>query len=264
MSNLPIGIFDSGVGGLSVWKEVVKLLPNENIIYLADSKNCPYGTRSHNEILKLSKLNTDFLLKKHCKLIIVACNTATAAAIETLRGKYKVPFIGMEPAVKPAALNTATGKIGVLATEGTFNGKLYKETSKKYTQNIEQVIQIGEGLVELVEQGKVHSEEAIPILVKNLDGFIREKVDYIVLGCSHYPFLINKIKSLIPVDMKIIDPAPAIAKRTKQVLKEMNLLANSQNAKYTFYNSSYSEAMQQILISLNNKSRVIQTNISSS
>lgn len=259
MSNKAIGIFDSGVGGLSVWKEVAKLLPYENIVYLADSKNCPYGTKPHDEILKLSIANTEFLLKNNCKIIIVACNTATAAAIETLREKYIVPFIGMEPAVKPAALNTNTGKIGVLATEGTFNGKLYKETSQKYTQNIEQIIQIGEGLVELVEQGKAESKEAIDIIKKNVQGFLKNEVDHIVLGCTHYPFLMNQLLQIIPANIKIVDPAPAIAKRTMQVLYERNLLCSAKEAKYSFYNSGSSEVMKQILKTFEVKANVLKT-----
>ncbi len=251
MNKNPIGIFDSGVGGLTVWKEVKKLLPNEDIIYLADSKNCPYGTKSHNKIIRLSTANVDFLLKQNCKLIIVACNTATAAAIETLRENHLVPFIGMEPAIKPAAINTNSGKIGVLATKGTFKGKLYKETSDKYANNISKIIQIGEGLVELVESGNVNSEKAQLLLQKYLKPMIDAGVDQIVLGCTHYPFFIPLIEKIIPKSIKIIDPAPAIAKRAKDILTKMNIENSENSAKYTFYNSnSDSRIMKQLLKSI--------------
>ena len=135
-SNTPIGIFDSGAGGISVLKELVKILPNESFIYFADSANCPYGPKQPERIIELSNCITKFLLDKGCKTIVVACNTATAAAIDFLRGNYNVPFIGMEPAIKPASLNTKTKSIGVLATAGTFKGRLYIETSRKFASDV--------------------------------------------------------------------------------------------------------------------------------
>ncbi len=247
MNNNPIGIFDSGVGGLTVWEEVQKLLPHESIIYLADSKNCPYGAKSQNEIITLSITNVEFLLKQNCKLIIVACNTATAAAIETLRKNYTIPFIGMEPAIKPAAINTNSGKIGVLATKGTFEGKLFKETSSKYANNISKIIQIGEGLVELVESGNANSNKAKLLLKKYLTPMVNAGVDQIVLGCTHYPFFIPLIKKLIPKSIQIINPAPAIAKRAKAVLSEMKIENAENNAEYSFYNSGNTNAMKQLI-----------------
>ncbi|MDA3892870.1 MAG: glutamate racemase [Salinivirgaceae bacterium] len=261
MRNNPIGIFDSGIGGLSVWQEVKKLLPAENIIYIADSINCPYGTKSQEEIIALSIKNTEFLLAHQCKLIVVACNTATSAAIDILRAKYSIPFIGMEPAIKPAALNTNTGKIGVLATKGTFEGQLFKETSKKFATNVNTVIQIGEGLVELVEQGKANSKEAIPILKENLDAMLNAGVDQIVLGCTHYPFFTRLIKDLIPKSIKIIDPAPAIAQRTKSVLAEKKIANDLNKASYSFYNTGNSLPMQSILKEINCTEKVIFTTL---
>jgi len=248
MNSSAIGIFDSGVGGLSVWQEVIKLLPNEDIVYFADSKNCPYGSKSHDEIIELSIKNVEFLLSKGCKIIIVACNTATAAAIDILRKKYTVPFIGMEPAVKPAALNTNTGKIGVLATKGTFEGRLFKETSKKYAERVKKIIQIGEGLVELVEKGQFQSEEAGLLLQKYLSPMINAGVDQIVLGCTHYPFFTPVIKKLIPENVRIINPAPAVAKQTLSIIKQNNLKNLTDNKPvYSFYTSGKPDIIANII-----------------
>jgi len=244
----PIGIFDSGVGGLSVWKELINELPNESVIYYADSKNCPYGPRSKEEIIKLSSSVVDFLIKKECKLIIVACNTATAAAIDFLRSNYNIPFIGMEPAVKPAALNSKTKSIAVLATEGTFNGKLYNETSKKYAKDVQLNIKIGDRLVEIVEKGKINdpeSEKHLQYLVKPL---IEKNIDHLVLGCTHYPFLMQKLKKVLPESVEIVNPAPAVVKQTKRILEEFNLLNNNtKNSDYQFYCSGDSKILSEIL-----------------
>ncbi len=247
MNSNPIGIFDSGVGGLSVWKEVQKLLPNEDIIYLADSINCPYGSKSHDDIISLSIANVDFLLRKKCKLIIVACNTATAAAIETLRKKYSIPFIGMEPAIKPAAINTNTGKIGVLATKGTFEGRLFKETSKKYAERVHKVIQIGDGLVELVESGEANSSKAEYLLKKYLTPMITAGVDQIVLGCTHYPFFTQLITKIIPTSIQIVNPAYAIAEHTNTILEEKKIKNNHKYPEYLFYSSGEKKVFQQLL-----------------
>ena len=156
----PIGLFDSGIGGTSIWKEIHQLLPSEDTIYLADSKNAPYGQKSKEEIIELSCKNTEFLLNQNCKLIVVACNTATTNAIKELRAKYKVPFIGIEPAIKPAALHSKTQNIGILATKGTLNSELFYKNVEQY-QDIQIIEQIGFGLVELIEGGKIDSAEII-------------------------------------------------------------------------------------------------------
>ncbi|MDP5093521.1 MAG: glutamate racemase, partial [Polaribacter sp.] len=158
-ANFPIGIFDSGVGGTSIWKEIVTLLPNENTIYLADSKNAPYGEKSKDEIIELSIKNTEFLLNQNCKIIVVACNTATTNAIKTLRQNYAVPFIGIEPAIKPAALSTKTNVVGILATKGTLNSELFEATSSVFKSHIVIKEIIGKGLVDLIETGKINSPE---------------------------------------------------------------------------------------------------------
>ncbi len=247
MNNNPIGIFDSGVGGLTVWKELKENLPNENIIYLADSKNCPYGEKSQDEIIQLSITNTEFLLKQNCKAIVVACNTATAAAIDTLRNQYSIPFIGMEPAIKPAAINTNTGRIGVLATKGTFEGRLFKETSQKFANHVSKIVQIGEGLVELVESGERHSDQAFYLLKKYINPMIDAGVDQIVLGCTHYPFFSSQIKKIIPSYIKLVDPASAIAERTLSVLRELSLESNNNISEYQFYSTGNDNTLKRLL-----------------
>ncbi|WP_422106072.1 glutamate racemase [Winogradskyella sp.] len=218
MSKQAIGIFDSGVGGTSIFKEIHALLPNENCIYLADSKNAPYGNKSASEILQLSIKNTELLLNKGCKLIVVACNTATTNAISYLRANYTVPFIGIEPAIKPAALNTKTNTVGVLATKGTLSSHLFHKTSDLYASGIKVIEQVGEGIVPLIESGKLYSDEMRDLLVSYLEPMIREHIDYLVLGCTHYPYLIPILKKILPENVSIIDSGSAVAKQTKAVL----------------------------------------------
>ena len=152
----PIGLFDSGIGGTSIWKEVHALMPYENTIYLADSKNAPYGLKSKDEIVALSCKNTEFLLENNCKIIVVACNTATTNAIKELRAKYDVPFIGIEPAIKPAALHSKTQTIGILATKGTLNSELFHKSVENHP-DVKIIEQIGHGLVQLIENGDINS-----------------------------------------------------------------------------------------------------------
>lgn len=250
----PIGIFDSGVGGLTVWKELVKELPNENVIYYADSANCPYGPRSKQEIIQLSSRVVDFLVSKNCKAVIVACNTATAAAIDFLRSNYPIPFIGMEPAVKPAALNTKTKSIAVLATEGTFSGKLYLETSRKYAKDVELNVKVGDRLVEIVENGQVNEVETLEYLKSLVQPLIEQEVDQLVLGCTHYPFLIDQLSKILPSNVKIIDPAPAIIKQTNRILEKFGLTnSNDAAAAYQFYSSGNSNILQKLLKNITDK-----------
>ena len=225
----PIGIFDSGVGGTSIWREVHELMPLEKTIYLADSKNAPYGEKPIEEIKQLSKKNTEKLLKMGAKIIVVACNTATTNAIEELRDSYTVPFIGIEPAIKPAATNSKTKTIGILATRGTLTSRLFSKTSDYYRKNINVVEVEGRGLVELIEAGKTDSPQMHVLLLKLLEPFLINKIDYLVLGCSHYPYLIPKLKELLPKDVQIIDSGEAAARQTQSILKQHNLLAINEN-----------------------------------
>lgn len=218
-NNNPIGLFDSGIGGTSIWNAIHQLLPNESTIYLADSKNAPYGQKSKAEILALSCKNVEILLEQNCKLIVVACNTATTNAIKELREKYQVPFIGIEPAIKPAALNSKTHTIGILATKGTLNSALFNKTLDKY-QDIKIVEQIGHGLVQLIENGQMDSAEMNKLLNAYLEPMIKANIDYLVLGCSHYPYLIPQIKKILPNSIQIIDSGEAVARQTKHVLEQ--------------------------------------------
>ena len=222
--NKPIGVFDSGVGGSSIWKEIHKLLPYENTIYLADSKNAPYGNKSKEEITALSTKNTEKLIHLGCKIIVVACNTATTNAISCLRENFKIPIIGIEPAIKPAALNTQSKSIGILATKGTLSSALFSQTNKEFTKDISVVEIIGEGLVPLIEAGNLNGDKTIELLKKYIAPMIEANVDYVVLGCSHYPYLIPTLKTLLPGHVKIIDSGEAVAKQTKIVLQSLNLL----------------------------------------
>ncbi len=217
-----IGVFDSGVGGLTVLKELVQVLPNHSYIYFADTKHCPYGPKGTQEIIRLSETIVQYLINQGCAAIVVACNTATAAAIDYLRDKFSVPFVGMEPAVKPAALATKTKSIGVLATKGTFNGRLYKQTTAKYAANIDVHYQIGNGLVEMVEQGKAQSDEAKNLLESYITPMLEQKIDHLVLGCTHYPFFIPMLKEILPSHVVIENPAPAVAKQTARIILKCN------------------------------------------
>ncbi len=225
MNNNPIGVFDSGLGGLSIWKELEKQLPNESFIYFADSGNCPYGPKSVDEIQSLSHKIVRFLIHKECKLIVVACNTATAAAINSLRTTYSIPFVGIEPAIKPAALKSKTRSIGILATQGTLEGQKFKDTSQKYAGNVTVHMQIGKGLVEIVERGATESQAAEKLLRTYLQPMLDGNVDHIVLGCTHYPFLIPMIRRIVGKGISIVNPANAIGLQTKRLLERYKLNA---------------------------------------
>lgn len=244
----PIGLFDSGIGGTSIWKEVHALLPNENTIYLADSKNAPYGLKSKEEIIDLSFKNTEFLLHNNCKLIIVACNTATTNAIKELRAKYDVPFIGIEPAIKPAAIQSKTHCIGILATKGTLNSELFHKSVAQHPE-VNIIEQIGYELVQLIESGAIDTPEMLTLLESYLEPMVEQNIDHLVLGCSHYPYLIPKIKNLIPNHIKIIDSGEAVAKQTRRILKEKEMLNNSSEKSYQiFYTNSDATVLKTILL----------------
>ena len=245
-NNNPIGLFDSGIGGTSIWKAIHDLLPNESTIYLADSKNAPYGQKSKEEIIALSCKNTELLLEQNCKLIVVACNTATTNAIKELRAKYDVPFIGIEPAIKPAALNSKTQTIGILATKGTLNSALFSETLLKY-QEVKIVEQIGHGLVQLIENGDIDSPEMSELLQTYLEPMIQANIDYLVLGCSHYPYLIPQIKKILPDSIQIIDSGEAVARQTEFILKSNHGFNSATNPNHLFITNSDSKVLKEVL-----------------
>ena len=253
-NNNPIGLFDSGIGGTSIWREIHDLLPNEDTIYLADSKNAPYGQKSKEEIIQLCIKNTEFLLNQNCKIIVVACNTATTNAIKELRAKYNIPFIGIEPAIKPAAIHSKKHVIGILATQGTLNSDLFHQTAEKF-HDTKIMEQIGHGLVPLIENGEMNSQEMNSLLHQYLEPMIAANIDYLVLGCSHYPYLIPQIKKILPKEIKIIDSGEAVAKQTKSILLEKNRLnLEKNNGKSIFYTNSNPKVLTAIL---DNKYEVI-------
>ncbi|MGB0881661.1 MAG: glutamate racemase [Vicingaceae bacterium] len=256
INEAPIGIFDSGLGGLSICREIVNLMPNESIVYLADSKNAPYGEKSKNEIIKLSVKNVELLLEMGCKIIVVACNTATTNAISELRSSFDVPIIGIEPATKPAALQTKSGKIGVLATEGTLKSELFLSTSEQFRDSLEIIEVKGIGLVRLIESGRI--EETEVLLKEYLYPLVQKGVDNIVLGCTHYPFLIPIIKKVIPESITIIDSGAAVAKQTQLILGENNRLNNkSDNSSKCFYTNKDIKIFKRFISEIELKSKEV-------
>lgn len=223
--NNPIGLFDSGIGGTTIWQEVNLLMPNEDTIFIGDQRNAPYGIRTRQEIIDLSFKNIDYLLSLDCKIIVVACNTATTNAIKEMREKYQVPIIGIEPAIKPATILTKTSKIGILATKGTITSDFFTSKVKQYPQ-VEIIEQIGFNLVNLIETGKIHSQEMKDLLTSYLQPMVEKGIDTLVLGCTHYPYLKPIIETIIPESIQIIDSSKAVAKQTKKVLSELDLLTD--------------------------------------
>lgn len=253
-SSSPVGFFDSGVGGTSVWREVVSLLPHEDTIYLADSKNAPYGRRSKEEITQLSIKNTEFLLARGCKLIAVPCNTATTNSIDYLRAHYQVPFIGIEPAIKPAALQSTTKKIGVLATQGTLSSALFHETSRKLRTQVHTVEVVGTGIVELIEEGERDSAAMQSLLQDLIKPFLETEVDYLVLGCSHYPYIKNLLASLLPPHMTIIDSGEAVARQTQRVLREHGLLNTAARpGRHLLYSNKDTTVLEELTATVPNR-----------
>lgn len=245
-NNNPIGVFDSGIGGTSIWSAIHQLLPNEKTIYLADSKNAPYGQKSKDEIVSLSKKNVDFLLSMDCKLIVIACNTATTNAIKELREQYSIPFIGIEPAIKPAATNSKTQTIGILATQGTLNSELFNKATEMY-HDIKIIEQVGHGLVQLIENGDLNSPEMTQLLESYLKPMIEANIDYLVLGCSHYPYLIPQIEKILPSHIHIIDSGEAVAKQTQNILREKVGFNNGTTTEPVFYSNSNPKVLSEIL-----------------
>lgn len=248
----PIGIFDSGVGGLSVLREVNRLLPAEDLIYLADQAHVPYGDRSRDEVLEFSKGIIRYFLREGVKLVIIACNTASAVALTELRKNYpSLPFVGMEPAVKPAAQETSTGVVGVLATPATFQGDLYASTVEKFAKGVKILQDTCPGLVGEIEAGRVEGKRAREILENALGPMIGQGVDEIVMGCTHYPFVIPLIREIIGDEVQVIDPAPAVARQAGRLLAEYDLGKSSpERGENLFYTTGNPEDFSRILLSL--------------
>lgn len=234
-----IGIFDSGVGGLSVYRAIREILPTQPVIYFADQQHVPYGSRPLEEVRNFSEAITRFLIQKGAGLIVVACNTASAAALHHLRAIFPhIPFVGMEPAVKPAAETTRSGKVGVLATPATFQGALYASVVERFASGVEIMSDTCNGLVQEIEAGRLKGDPARYILESALTPMLREGIDTIVLGCTHYPFVIPLIEEICGTSVRVIDPAPAVARQTRRLLEQHGLLAEGdQPAEVHFYTS---------------------------
>lgn len=216
-----IGFFDSGIGGVSVVLEFMRLRPDVDVYYIADWEHCPYGDKTPEVILGRAHWMTQKLLASGCRLIVVACNTATAVAIDSLRATYPVPFVGMEPAIKPAALHSKTGVVGILATAGTFHGRLYRETSARFSGAVRIVTAIGTGFVELVENGDFDSDHTREVVSGVLSPMLAEGVDHIVLGCTHYPFLKAVIQDIAGPEVTVVDPSLPVARRACDLLDRL-------------------------------------------
>ncbi len=248
----PIGIFDSGVGGLSVLREVRRQLPAEDLIYIADQAHVPYGNRSKGDVFGFSAGIARYLIKKQVKLMIIACNTASAVALADLRLEYpSLPFVGMEPAVKPAAAETSTGVVGVLATPATFQGDLYASTVERFAKGVKILQDTCPGLVDQIEAGGITSSETREILTRALHPMLEEGVDEIVMGCTHYPFVIPLIKEIVGDEVEVIDPAPAVARQAGRLLDEYDLHRDGpEEGKVSFYTSGETENLDRILKTL--------------
>ena len=227
----PVGFFDSGIGGTCILNAFKKLCPDVETVYIADSKNCPYGNKPAEEIIRLSEANVKKLLRKNCKMIVIACNTATAAAIDYLRAKYpEIPFVGLEPAVKPAALRSKTGVVGVLATAGTFHGRLYNETKAKFAKNVTVIAAQADEFVTEVEKlrgcevEKLRGAKAArieKIVRRRVEPLLKAGADKIVLGCTHFPHLKPVIEKVCAGRAEVIDPSDAVARQAKRILEGM-------------------------------------------
>ena len=223
-----VGFFDSGLGGLCILDAFKALCPHESTIYIADSKNCPYGNKPAAEIVKLAESNTRRLLRRGCKMVVVACNTATAAAIDFLRERHpEVPFIGIEPAVKPAALRSKTGVVGVLATAGTFGGRLYNETKAKFAKDVTVIATVADEFVELVERKEISGAAAERVVRARIEPLLKAGCDKIVLGCTHFPHLKPLIEKICAGRAEVIDPSDAVARQARRVLSARGLLASA-------------------------------------
>lgn len=244
----PIGFFDSGVGGISVLKEAIKLLPKEDFVYLGDSKNAPYGTKKVDEVITLSFSAVDFLLKHEVKAVVVACNTATSAAIDALRQKYgSIPIIGIEPALKPAVELNKQGKIIIMATPMTLSESKFYSLMKSYEKELEIETVPCAGLVELIEEGILEGEQIEEYLKSKLNPYMSSKIASIVLGCTHYPFIKKSLLKILGAETTIIDGSLGTAKQLKRQLKENGLLSRKEHiGKVEIFNSLYKKQILEL------------------
>jgi glutamate racemase len=255
----PIGVFDSGVGGLSILQAIRQALPGETAIYLADQAHVPYGPRRLEEVRSFASGITRYLLDQGAKLIVVACNAASAAALHALRQAFPVvPFVGMEPAVKPAAESTQTGVVGVLATPATFQGALYASVVERFASGVKLLPHTCPGLVAQIEAGRLDSPETTAILEAALQPMLSQKIDTIVLGCTHYPFVIPQIRAIAGPGVRVIDPAPAVARQVKRVLAAKGLLNPGPGGPARFLTTGSPACLERLLPQLLGESAAVQ------
>ncbi|MBR3892321.1 MAG: glutamate racemase [Alistipes sp.] len=227
MNNSPIGVYDSGFGGLSVWREIHRRLPEESLLYLGDGKNCPYGGRSREEITAFAREAVERLISEGVKMVVVGCNTATTAAVDALRAEWPdLPIVGLEPAVKPACLSSRTRRIAVLATAHSLQSDMFLNTARRYAADVEVIKVEGRGFVELVEASEEDSPKAERLVREVVEPLLDKGIDRIVLGCTHYPFLVPHIERVIAGrDIQIVDSGEAVARRVEWLLERYNLFA---------------------------------------
>jgi len=247
-SNAPIGVFDSGVGGLSVLREIRQLLPQERLLYVADSGHVPYGEKTPEFILQRSQKIASFLLGQGAKALVVACNTATASAVVGLRESYPdTPIVGMEPAVKPAAAATRSGVVGVLATTGTLKSAKFAALLDRFASDVQVITQPCPGLVECVEAGELDSPATRELLQTLVTPLLAQGCDTLILGCTHYPFLKPLLRQLIPPSVSLIDTGEAVARHLQRLLVERNLLASQRSGADGFWSSTNTEKLSAVL-----------------
>lgn len=253
-----IGIFDSGIGGVSVLTAIQQELPHLDLIYVGDNAHLPYGEKSLEEIRGYSKGVVDFLSSKGCGVIVIACNTASAAALKFLRDTFpQIIFIGMEPAIKPAAEQTQTGVVGVIATTATFQGELFASVVERFAVGVKVIQQPCPGLVQQIEAGELSSPETMRMLHGWLAPMKEQNIDRLVLGCTHYPFVAPAIKEILGDGVQIIDPAPAIAKQVRRVLVQRNEIPEAELGLAQYYTSGNSEQFAETLRMLTGRTAVI-------
>lgn len=247
----PVGIFDSGIGGVSVLTAIRNELPTVDLLYTGDNLHLPYGEKSMEEILTYSRGVVEFLKSKGCGVVVIACNTASAAALKQLREEYRdIVFIGMEPAVKPAAEQTQTGVVGVMATTATFQGELFASVVERFASGVKVIQQPCPGLVQQIEAGELDSPKTMEMLCGWLEPMKEQNIDRIVLGCTHYPFVKNAIHSILGDGVTIIDPAPAIAKQVRRVLESRNEISTSRNGTTFWFTSGSAQEFATTLLHL--------------
>ncbi len=247
----PIGVFDSGVGGLAVLREIRRELPGEDLLYVADSGHAPYGDKSAPLIEARSIAIVEFLISQQAKAIVVACNTATGVAIKALRTRFQLPIIAMEPAVKPAAAQTKTGVIGVLATSRTIASDNFAKLHERFGADVKILMQACPGLVEQVEAGNLSGDNTRALLEQYVLPLLAQQADTLVLGCTHYPFLAPLIREIAGATVNVIDPSAAIARELRRRLASAGLLSTASGAgTERFWTSAMPDTTRQVIAQL--------------